>query len=105
MRTSPCGRVAGAVAEFREVVAFEDIEDLDERDSTRRWRWSTDDVIAAIGAANGLAFLDFVGGEVFGSNQASAFVKGRGEFGSHGAVVERVGIFGEAFQCAGEFGL
>ena len=97
--------VGGAVAEFREVEAFEDIENFDERDSAGRWRRSADDVVAAIGAANGLAFFDFVGSEVGGGDQASAFVDGRGQFAGHGAVVELVGIFGDAFQGVGEFGL
>src|SRR5208282_1041541 len=51
-----------AVAEFREVVAFEDVEDFDEGDSTGGWRRRADDVVATIGAANGLALFDFVGG-------------------------------------------
>ena len=97
--------VGGAVAEFREVEAFEDIEDFDERDSAGRWRRSADDVVAAIRAANGLALFDFVGGEVGGGDQASAFVDGRGQFARHGAVIELVGIFGDAFQGAGQFGL
>ena len=97
--------VGGAVAELREVEALEDIEDFDECYSAGRWRRSADDVVAAIGAANGLAFLDFVSSEVGGGDQASAFVDGRGQFTGHGAVIERVGILGKAFQGAGEFGL
>jgi len=70
----------------------------------RRWR-SADDVVAAIGAANGLAFFHFVSGQVFGGDQASAFVDGRGQLAGHGAVIELIGILGDAFQGAGEFGL
>ena len=97
--------LGGAVAGFREVEAFEDIEDFDERDSSGRWRRRADDVVAAIGAANRLALFDFVGGEVCGGDKASAFMNGRSQFAGHGSVVEGVGIFGEAFEGAGEFRL
>src|ERR1700686_3004088 len=97
--------VGGAVAEFREVEAFENIEDFDERNSAGGWRRSADDVVSAIGAANGLAFFDFVGGEILGSDQASTFVDGSGEFAGHCAVVELVGIFGDAFEGVSEFGV
>jgi len=46
----------------------------------------------AIGAANRLAFFDFVGGEVGGSDQASALLDGGGQFAGQGAVIEVVGF-------------
>src|ERR1700676_274334 len=95
----------GAVAELSEVEAFEDIENFDERDSAGRWRRGADDVVAAIGAPNGLAFLDFVGSEVGGRDEASAFVDGRSQLAGHSAMVEVIGIFGDAFQCTSEFRL
>ena len=58
-----------------------------------------------VGAANGLAFLHFVSGEVFGRNQASTLADIRSQFASYCAVVEIVGIFGDAFESAGEFRL
>src|SRR5260370_22069607 len=97
--------LGGAVAELHEVEAFKNIEDFDERYSGGSWRRSADDVVAAIGAANGLAFLDFVGGEVGGGSQASAFVDGGGQFAGQGAAVKVVGILGDALQGAGEVGL
>src|ERR1700691_5533633 len=48
--------VGGTVAKFREIEAFENVEDFDQRYSAGRWRRSADDVIPAIGAANGHAF-------------------------------------------------
>src|SRR5258708_6880950 len=97
--------LGGAVAQFREVEAFKDIEDFDERHSAGRRRRNADDVIATIGAANGLTFFDFVGGEIGGSYQASALVDGRSQFAGHGAVVKVVRLSGNAFQGAREFRL
>ena len=95
----------GAVAEFRQVEAFQNIEDFDQRDPARRWRRSADNVVAAIGPANRLALFHFVVREVVGSNEASTFRYGGGEFAGHGAVIEVIRIFCNPLQRAGEFRL
>src|ERR1700686_3828224 len=97
--------VGGTIARFREIETFEDVQDFDQRDSSGRWRRGADDVVAAMGAADGLRFFDLVGGEVFGGDQASILMDGRGKFAGHGAVVKIVGVLGDAFQCVREFGL
>ena len=55
------------IALVREIVAFEDVEHLDQHDAARGGRRHRDDVVAAIGAAHGRAFdraiiLEIVGG-------------------------------------------
>ena len=97
--------LGGAVAEFGEVEAFENVEDFDEGGAAGGWRRGADDVVAAIGAADGFALLDFVGGEIGDGDEASAFLDGGGEFAGEGAVVEAVGILRDALEGAGEFGL
>src|ERR1039457_4860516 len=49
-----------------EIVSLEDIEALDQGDASGRRRWSADDLVAAIGAANRLPLLHFVLGKVLG---------------------------------------
>ena len=75
-----------AVAHLAEVVAGEDVEDLQQHDAAGRWRRRGDDVVAAIAAGERLAVFDLVGGEVGGGDQSPALLHGRGEFGGHGAV-------------------
>src|SRR5580700_9078788 len=49
--------IAGTIAKFREIEAFQNIEYFDERDSAGGWRRSADDVVSAIRSANRLAIL------------------------------------------------
>ena len=82
-------RGAAVGAEFGEVVAGEDVEDLDEDDAAGGWWRRGDDVVAAVVAVDGLAVFDLVGGEVFGGDEAAAgFLEG-GDLLGHRSFVER----------------
>src|SRR5208283_517330 len=87
-----------AVSRFGQVVTFQDVEDLDQGDATRRRRWSADDFVSAVGATNGLALLHLIMRKVLGRNQASTLLNGGCQFMCYRAVVEIVGVFGDAPQ-------
>ena len=89
------------VSQLPKVEAFEDVEYLNQCDSTRGWWRSPNYLISAIGAADGLALLDLIVGKVFGRDQSAALLQGRGQFPRQGAVVEIVRFFGNALQGAG----
>ncbi len=55
----------GVVPELGEIVAFEDVQDLDDMNAARRRRRHRDDIVAAIGSAHRLALNRRVGLEVF----------------------------------------
>ena len=88
-----------------EVVAGEDVEDLQQHDAAGGRRRRGDDVVSAIAAEQRLAVFDLVGGEVGGGDQSAALLDGRGELRGHGADVEGGGIGGDARQGARQFGL
>ncbi len=96
---------AAVGTQFREIVAGEDVEDFDEDDAAGGWRGRGDDVVAAIVAADGVALFYLVGGEVFGGDEASAGLFCIGDLMGHSSVVELVGVFGDAGESGGEFGL
>ncbi len=95
-----CGGAAVG-AEFGQVVGGEDVEDLDEDDAAGGWGWGGDDVVAVVLAADGSAFLDLVGGEVLGGDEASAGFFEVGDLVGHCAFVEVVGVFGDAGEGGG----
>src|SRR5580698_2819011 len=97
--------LSGTVAVFREVEAFQNVQDFNQRHSSRRWWRSADNFVPRIAPADGHAFSHFVRGQIFGSYQASTFLNLLGQFAGHGPVVERVGILSKAFQSPGQFRL
>ena len=88
-----------------EIVAGEDVENLDEDDAAGGGRRSCDDVVAAVLSFDGLAIFDLVGGEVFGGDEAAAGFFDVGDLVGHRAFVELVGVFGDADEGGGELGL
>ena len=56
--------VGYAVTRVREVVAGEDIEDLQQHDAASGGRRRGDDVVVAIGSGERRAVLDFIGGKI-----------------------------------------
>ena len=96
----------GAVgAERGQVIGGEDVEDLDQDDAARG-RWGRgDDVVALVTAVDGGAVLHLVVGEVFFGDEASAGLDEGGEAVGDVAVVEVVGVGGDADEGLGEFGL
>ncbi len=65
---------------MREVVAFENVEHLDQLDAARRRRRHRDDVIAAIGAAHRRALDGAVVSQIVGGHHAARGLHGRGDF-------------------------
>src|SRR5271169_6038711 len=94
-----------AVASFGEIEAFKNVEDFDQRRAARRRGRSSNDVVPSVGAADRFALLDLVGGEVGGRDDASTSFDGSGEFTGKSAMVEVIGIFCDALEGAGQFGL
>ncbi len=100
------GLLRRAIAHFSEVVAGEDVEDLEQDRAAGRWRRRGEDRVAAIGADERIAvFFYFVGGEIGGGDQSPALLDGGGKFGGQGAFVERGGIGGDALERGGELWL
>jgi len=94
-----------AIPQPGEVVAFEDVQNLDQDNAARgRWRCA-DDFVSAVGPNNRLALFHFVLREVIGGNQAPAFLDGGCQLARQGAVLEVVGIGRDALQCARQFWL
>src|SRR5208337_1061945 len=81
-----------------EIVAFQDIETLDEGDAARGRRRSADNVVPTVGATNWLALLYFIVCKVFRGDQASALLNRVGYLACHRPVVEVIGIAGDALQ-------
>ena len=73
-------RLGRTIAGFGEVEALENIEDFDKGGASGRRRRRSDDVVATIRAADRFALLYFIGGEVGGGDEASAFLDGGGQF-------------------------
>ena len=94
-----------AVAELGQVVAFEDVERAEQHDSARRRRRGADDGVVVEAADDGRALDDGVVGQVFESEQRAALVEIIDQLMGHFAVVEVVGIGGDALQGAGQLGL
>ena len=88
----------GAAAGFRQIVTFQNVQRFDEHDSAGGRRRRADDFVAAVCAAQRLAFFYLVMREVFDGEQSPALLYRRGEFTGHGAVIKIVGIFGDAFK-------
>ena len=87
-----------AVALLGQIVAFQNVEHLDQSDSARRRRRRADDLVSAIGAANRLALFDLILRQIVGGNQASALLDGRRQLARQRAMVEIVRIVGDALQ-------
>ena len=102
IRCIDCGR---AVAELGEVVAFKDVERAEEHDSAGRGRRGADDGVVVEGAGDGRALDHVVLGEVFEGEQRAAFLEVVDQLVRHFAVVEVVGIGGDALEGAREFRL
>ena len=88
-----------------ELVAGEDVENLNQHDSAGRGRRRGNDLIAAIAAGERCAVLHFVSREVGGGEQSAALLDGGGKLGRHRTFVEARGIGGDALQGAGELRL
>src|SRR5215469_7283680 len=61
-----------AVAQLAQIVAFEDVEDLYQRHTSRGRRRRADDVVATIRAADWLPLFYVIRSQVLGSHQSSA---------------------------------
>ena len=97
--------VDDAVAGMGEVVAGEDVEDLEQDDAAGGRRRRGEDVVAAVAAGEGRAVLDLVGGQVGRGDQSPALLNGCGELGGHVPAVERCRVGCDALECARELGL
>ena len=96
----------GVGAARAQVVAFEDVEDLDDVDATGGGRRHGDDLVAAVVAAYWLAFDGAVVAQVFSGHRATCVFDGGDDFFGGFALVEAVAaLFGDAAQGGGEFGL
>jgi hypothetical protein len=88
-----------------EVVAGEDVEDLDEDEAAGGWRRRGDDLVTAIVSYNGGAVFDFVSGEVGGGDEAAVGLLEGGDLLRHFSLVEVVGVGGDAGEGGGQLGL
>src|ERR1700757_4884693 len=93
-------RLGGISSERGQVELLKNVENLNQRNSARRWRWRAIDVITTIGSMNDLAFLHFVLREILPRHDASAFLNGGGDLLGEFAVIEVVGIGGDALERA-----
>ena len=93
-------RCGTAVAEFGQIVSFEDIERADEHDAAGRWRRGADDGVAVKTADDGCALDDGVGGKVFESDESATLSEIANQLLRHLAVVEAAGIGGDALKGA-----
>ena len=91
-------------AHLPQVVAFEDVQDFQQRDPARRWWRRADHVISAIGALDRLPLFHLVLRQVVGSNQPSALLDSGRKFAGKRAMIEILRIFGDALQRVRKFG-
>ncbi len=93
----------GAVgAQLRQLVAGEDVEDLDEDDAAGGGRRRGDDIVTAIAADDRGALFDLVVGEVGGGNEASVGLLEGGDLSGYVAFVEVGGVVGDFGEGGGE---
>ena len=67
-------RLRRAVAELGQVVAFQNIENLDKGNTARRGRRGADNFVSAIGAVHRLAFLHLVVRQIVRGDQAAVLL-------------------------------
>ena len=95
----------GAVAELGQVVAFQNVERAEQDDSAGGGRRGADDGVVVEGAGDGRALDDIVLGEVVEGEQGAALAELVDQFVGQLAVVEVLGVVGDALEGAGELGL
>src|SRR6185312_13867443 len=83
-----------------EVVAFQDVEQLDENDAARRGRRRADDGEAAVCPRDRLAIEHAVVGEILGGDQSPTLLDEIGELPRHGPGVEAVRFLLDALERA-----
>src|SRR6185437_3288592 len=90
---------------FRKIVAFQNVQYLNQRYPTRRRRRSADDVVPAIGPTNRLTLFHVVLSKIIRADQAAAFLDVGSDFSCHGAVIKVIRILRDSFQRSSQLGL
>src|SRR5690242_17226799 len=102
------GQVNGlsrVAAQRAQVITFEYVERLHQRDSARGGRRRAQDLIAAITSVNGPALFDFVVSQVLRRDQTAALLDRRRNLPRHFAMVEVVRIGRDFLQRGSQFRL
>ena len=86
-------------AERCQVKFLQHVQYLNQGNAAGRGRRSAVNVVSAIGAMDGLAFLDLVVGQVLSSDDAATFLNRGSDLLCKFAVIEVVRIGGDALQC------
>ncbi len=90
---------------LREIVALENVQDLHQRDASRRWWRRTDYFIAAIAPANRLPLLHLVSRKVFGRYQSSALLHRSSQLARQVSVIKVIRILRDPLQRLRQFRL
>ena len=98
-------RLGRAVAHFAEIIAFQNIQDLNEHCSARRWRRRADYFIPAIRPTHRLALFHFIVREILDGNQTAALLHCSGQFFREGTVIKIVWLLGNLLQRSRQVGL
>ncbi len=93
-------RFRRAVAELGQIVAFEDIERAEQHHSAGRWRRRADDGVVVERADDGRALDDGVLGQIVEREQRAALLQVVDQLVRQLAVVEVVGVGGDALERA-----
>src|SRR5205809_1010193 len=96
---------AGGSAILCQIVTFQNIENLNQRNSARRGRRSADNFIPAVRTPHSFAFFHFIMGEIVNADQPATFLNECGYLARYSALIESCRIFGDPFQSQGQFRL
>src|SRR5258708_1911307 len=94
-----------AAAQTGQIVAFQNVERFQHRDTTGAGRRRADDLVSAIRSAHRRPLFDFILRQVLRSHDAAAALYVGSKLAGHGAFIEVVGVRGNAREGAPQFSL